>query len=540
MAAARARYETRLEEEDPHVRTRRLRKWDGDVAFWFSHDHYDPRLGIPVQILGQIIERIKQWSAIPQGGEPPSLYLAGLANVLWEAILSSGLGQVPRNALNRMWDSVVGAGIPRTNAREEAASWTWVSHPGAVLGSPAVVVWWDFQSKSRPSVRSPWVPDEMQALLHAGVAMDPMAHKLDRESAAWARPVHSASDAVLLFNARECQGAPTFLHPLWDALVDDKTHPLMVEATDVEKTGTITMAGRSIQYKAQPARKLPDPIDVWPISPGLVEPRERESASSLSELFSCTFRWVLDYIARIKPSDRMRLPHEKRMVGTLVHALVQAMLEQQREWSPQEAYRAALIEFDRWVPWIAAPLLKPDKRLVYERTRVEAARAIQTLFTVISEENLTIRGSEERHERPWGPGQVFTGTLDLRLEKDGQPIVLDMKWTDSKSYEEQVRTGLALQLVAYSWLIKEDQKDSPAAGYALLKQGRIAWALDNAEASWELVQESYPYYLDVLQREAWSPVSEARFPPGVRVISGDPGCRYCTYHQLCGQRRTTK
>ena len=62
--------------------------------------------------------------------------------------------------------------------------------------------------------------------------------------------------------------------------------------------------------------------------------------------------------------------------------------------------------------------------------------------------------SEERLEGNLD-GIPFTGYADLLLrDKEGNPFILDMKWSGSSRYrKEEVEQGDALQLATYSWLL---------------------------------------------------------------------------------------
>ena len=96
-----------------------------------------------------------------------------------------------------------------------------VAHPGAILGSPRVVVWWRFTRDRAPTVaRLRLSRDERTALATAGVSVPEAGAAMAQEARRWRRPLALASDAVVLIAPRTDEmGEPAHVHPLWDELV---------------------------------------------------------------------------------------------------------------------------------------------------------------------------------------------------------------------------------------------------------------------------------------------------------------------------------
>lgn len=518
-----------------------LAEWDERTQFWFQHSHYDPRQGIPKEILMAIVNRVRHWALqrVSTGPDPIFQELAGAAGVLEEILTALGVERVPRAMLNRMWDSVLGTGATRSDAFEEAAPWRLVSHPGAVIDSAEIVVWWRFEDAGQRRVDSPWSQPETDALHRAGIVLEDASARRRREVQSWAAPILHAKTRVLLLAARQAEGSEMFLHPLWDTLVASGSQPTVKNATRLFQAAHDIWAGRTLQLVSAPTRRLAPPQQRWPLAPGLIAGRSVESATSIELLFSCSLRWVLQHGLRARPIDVLRLPHPNRMMGVLVHAIVHDMLEERRDWSLEHVEQATLDRFDRLVPQLAAPLLELHQRMVYLATRREIGRAIHTLFSQIRAHQLSVAGSEVTHSREWRNGQRIEGTLDLELsDREGNPIIWDMKWSKSNQYVEAINEGNAVQLTTYGWLLN-GERPSQAAYVLLRRNPPLVWDPLSHSNAWNRVEHSYDYYIGALQEGATATgfVGPASLAPE-EVIARTPDCKFCSYHHLCGIGRT--
>lgn len=520
---------------------KRLAEWDDSMHFWFQHLHYDPHQGIPKERLLAIVGRVRHWALQRASTGPDPIFqdLAGASGVLEEILIALGVDRIPRALLNRMWDSVLGTGAKRSDASEEAAPWRLVSHPGAVIDSADVVVWWRFEDAGQTRLDSPWSQTEIEVLRKAGIVLEDARARRWREVGSWAAPLRHAKTRVLLLAARQAEGSERFLHPLWDTLVASGSKPSLKKAARLFQAGHEIWAGRPLKLAPAPARRLAPPQRAWPLAPGLIAGRPVESSTSIELLFSCSLRWVLQYGLRAQPIDVLRLPHPNRMVGILVHAIVHYMLEERRDWDPEDVEPAALDRFDRLLPQLAAPLLEPHQRMIYLATRQEIGRAMHTLFSQIQAHHLSVVGSEVTRSREWRNGQRIEGTLDLELsDQNGNPVIWDMKWSKSNKYVEAIEEGMAVQLTTYGWLLNGERPNQ--AAYVLLRRSQpLVWDPVSHGNTWDRVEHSYDHYVGALQDAAIATgFVDPESLPTEEVITRAPDCNFCAYHHLCGIGRT--
>lgn len=521
----------------PKEHQKRMTEWDSLVTFWFAHDHYDPTIGLPKALAVEMFFRIQTWLVGLASQRPdPIIHQAISAAAEMAKVVSQGSADaIPEPLLSRMWESVIGAGVIRSDVPEEAAPWRLARHPGMVIDPVPTLVWWRFEDPRHGRSASFWTMAERDALGALGMKLDDPAARLRREARAWSLPILAAQSRVLLLSLREVAGEAASLHPLWDALLAGGSTPRQEDARILFQQGEMDLAGRHVQLERIPVRHLAAPRRHWPLAPGLVPPRVVESATSLESLFSCSLQWVLRYGLHTRSLDVIRLPEVNQMVGRLVHAIVSEMLEEKRDWDPREAGGVALKRFERLVPERAAPLLHPAQGLRYIQVRRDVGSAVESLFSQLQQHGLSVVETEIKKSRDWRDGQRIEGTLDLELvDGAGHPVVWDLKWSRSSHYATTIEENQDVQLTTYAWLLGADETRS---AYMLLRNGRVVWTPSNTRLDWERVETSYDYYLESLKTGAEATGIDAPdvlSPTG--VISRTPPCDFCPYTHLCGRK----
>jgi hypothetical protein len=151
-----------------------------------------------------------------------------------------------------------------------------------------------------------------------------------------------------------------------------------------------------------------------------------------------------------------------------------------------------------------------------------------------------VEASEWTLSRRFGENQTIEGTLDLvALDASDHHVIIDLKWSSHKGYQERVDQGTALQLAAYHWLLTATRRVSKA-GYFLLKNGQEIWmptvGEDSPEGVWSWVGEAYQSRrreLNELARASGLDPGEGGDEPEKRRIS--PPCQFCEFEMLCGK-----
>ena len=536
---------------------RRLAEEERDWRGWLEAPRFDEADGIPAPAATALCRRVGTWAAgRARLGDEMLATVAAQAEALAEVVAASGLARIPKPQIDRMLDSVIadGAAIPAGGA--EAAPWTVVDGPGQIWGAARAVLWWGFLDPGVAAPAAPWSAAERAALAAAGCLPEPATNALRREAWAWRLPILNAAERLVLVKPRKIAGEPATAHPLWhemEPLLRDRG--CAVQASILLRAERVPLAGRVVERAALDGMQPPKPRRLWRVPAGAVPVREKESATSLNRLLGCPFAWALQYGAGVRPGALRRIPDGSRLVGTLAHAVLAELFTERPVWAPDAAAGRADALFDRLLPVLAAPLLRPGQGLELGRARTAVAAAARTLAGLIEDAGLTVRGCELPYETTHAGAVTLDGTLDMLLE-DGarRPVILDLKWSGSDKHRRlEIAEGRAIQLAVYARLVADRMQDgegpSVPAGYFMLAQQRLLFTAPTpfpAHAHvpgsdlpdvWRKVWDSRRHQLDRLHGgEIVAPGipdsgDDTAGPPAILL---SPPCRICDYGRLCG------
>jgi ATP-dependent helicase/nuclease subunit B len=400
-----------------------------------------------------------------------------------------------RRTLQQVIDSCGGSGRSPL-ARPEVADWAVAARPAQVAAESGTLLWWGPGEDALPSPLL-WDMDEVQALEAFGAHLLPPPQETALHVSAALRGLRGASYVVAVLPGRRLEeemppsGLLAHLESAASRSASDRLIP-----TDLVRNGHWSLAGRRLAVTTPAARDVSTPALTERTTPHRLDHLlpQRLSFTQAEALLSCPHRWVLEYGLGIRPAQVASLPTGQRMIGTLVHAVVETLVHERfdpsRGGAPLEPPAPERIGevFDALVPQLASELDLPGR--AFERTdvRERTVRSLRELFAGLAEAGLRITGTESRFEQeltlPLASGPhpvVFSGSRDLDARRDDDsPMVIDLKWSYSRSrYGDLFDTGEAIQLASYAWALAQDpdspaSADSPAdVGYFLLRSGEF-------------------------------------------------------------------
>ena len=300
------------------------------------------------------------------------------------------------------------------------------------------------------------------------------------------------------------------------------------------------------------------------------------SYSQAENLLGCRQKWTYRTGLGIRPASVASVPSGNQMIGTLVHAVVEELVNARQEQGGAPTAEDISEMLERLVPQLASELLLPGREVELTTMRETAVRSLLEFFGRLAEAGLVITSVESRFEEPLtlhlerGDVEVpFTGYRDVLAEDAaGRPTVIDLKWTSAaKKYPELFDGGEALQLASYAWSLDDPSAD---VGYFLLKQGEFVSAnpaldphgrptLDIAQA-WSTTTAGITKALDAIGegtvsarsgqilrdagQDLGTPRTEAKksYAAAQEVARADGGivvdarCDFCDFSLLCGLR----
>ena len=469
-------------------------------------------------------------------------------------------------------------------ARPEATTrWRTSSRPAQLLAVGGDVLWWG-ADRDDASTGVIWDPAEVEALSGLGARVLPPARLAALDTDAGLRGLHGAERIVVVRTRRRAE-KPTAPHALLAHLAAGRAAPgqgvqdvlesltLSPEATLGTDGFALAGARREVEIPA-PSQISPLPEDLTKeVGPAPHMLPSRLSYSQAEDLLGCRQKWTYKNGLQIRAASVATVPTGNRMIGTLVHAVVEQLVGSSERRPSAERIRQ---EIRTQVPRLASELLLPGREVELADVQERTVRSLVTFFDRLGAAGLVITSVESRFEEPLvlhlQQGDVtvpFVGYRDVEAEDaEGRPTVIDLKWTyAARKYPELFETGEALQLAAYAHSLHEEGTD---VGYFLLSQGEFVSAnpaLDphgrpvlDIEDLWsrgtagmtEALDEigagrvdarSGQILLDADQdlstprsaaKKTYASAREAARAEGSLVV--DARCDYCEFSLLCGMR----
>lgn len=508
----------------------------------------------PLAVAVARTEMLRAWLAgLSQLSDTPGNARTALAQCKLFLALArgSGLVEFSQPALNRLI-----AEATRTAAAEAPftaqAGFANVGLPGGMAGAARHVVWWSFDQRAlAPVARLPLVRAERDELYSQGVQLFEPARIAAAQALRWQRPLLQAERSLLLVCPRLSQAGETLHpHPLWDEVLARIDVPGVTHKAAAARLACDSFAERLPRSRRE---RLATPAHerMWSVAPGSILRRNRESPSSVETLLGCSFKWALDYPARLRTAESPFVSDasSSQLLGNLLHRLLGQLFASDPP-APAVAQAQAGELFDREAPRLAAVMWLPGA----ETQRMQARRAMVqtagTLATLLHSTSSRVLASEQLRE-----GRAFetefAGTPDLVL---GPPMrIIDLKWSGAAFRRTSLAGGTALQLAAYSFLSQSDDAFPPVAYLIMDTQQLLTTSPEQFPSAepivgpspmdtWRLLEQTHAtrwseVHAGVIEASG-VPAQGADIPNASKVRDGQlvmaPPCRFCSFASLCG------
>lgn len=452
------------------------------IGSWLYQQRYSPESGAPCAVLAAQASRVNDWlfgRFERETDDNVRNYCQVALNQVREFVEAlRRLGEAGHEALSRdqvyrLIDDVKGSGSSVADRKAQLASGILpvlhAEHSGSFCNGIANVIWWDCQASDRVA-RWPWSDAEREALRDAGVVLQAESAKLRWLGEAWQRPILAARDSCLLVLHDDTERH----HPIFDRLsanIDGlPTH-------DFDSSAARALL--QMQRDALSPRELPMKQRWWQLPPGTqIQPRDRESYSSLSAFIYSPYQWLLKYPARLRQGMIKPVNDGGKLRGSLAHRLVEMFFA-----SPREIPAIDLAALPAWVdanlPGLlereGATLLLPGRQAECAEFTARMREALPALIAHLQQANVTSIETERYEYAPFCGGEIG-GYIDLLAKcASGDEIVIDMKWGGRKFQRDSMREGKYLQLATYAFLRRAagDSRSDAKLSYFILRDAQM-------------------------------------------------------------------
>lgn len=499
----------------------------GKIDFWLNHSTYPEAKKIPVKVLQERFKALRQWAFSKgqnvENGAEYQVLVSMIASVTRIFNQMEDEAAIDRITLDK-WLNEVYQDHWQDRQRAEKESLPVIPGPEALHANVSELLWWNFVDQNSKAYRDWWDEAEVKYLADKEVNLwDYQSRQITAEYLSHAGLMQVKNRLILTIPEKH-KGEPLTPHPFYGDLKAAAKN-LSAITFPVEMGNLPEIPGLSKPNTASYAlHHLPASQPYWEIrNTSVLNQREAESYSSLSDLFYYPYKWVLQHQARIKQGTLYEPVDLKRLKGDLAHRVAEILFTDEEgkgvdKMPGPDAIREWLANhFEELLAREGSVLLLRGNQKTKTEFRQQLESGLIQLARVIKEGDWQVKGME----------QQFTGNfddvganafVDLLLEdEEGRLAILDLKWSNGK-FIQDLQNQEDLQLAFYSGLISNDGKPVPAAYYNLNKAQLISRykdifpgniypepvSLQEAQATqqliWERMLTTYRYRLKELQK----------------------------------------
>ena len=202
-----------------------------------------------------------------------------------------------------------------------------------------------------------------------------------------------------------------------------------------------------------------------------------DSYSAIDTLVNAPFDYVVENMGGLAAPEDDQEPNENLMKGPIAHKVVELLVNKNdtEVYTLDEIQSRFNTQYDKLFEQAMADeklkenalfLNLPENKNLLALFKEEAKQSIEKLIELIKETQLTPIRSEYELTTRFDPFENPHGFIDLLLEDAAHNLVIiDLKWSNSKTYPDKIKNGEAYQLYMYKHAV-EAQTRKTVAWYA--------------------------------------------------------------------------
>lgn len=278
----------------------------------------------------------------------------------------------------------------------------------------------------------------------------------------------AVSDRLTIVTIGWENGTPTVEHPVcvsleakFDFIVENgESLPLSPEVLKEEKRWEDDKAKTVYTLNKNLFSALKDPSN-----------RRKESYSSLDMLIQHPFDYVIEKVLGFHQYGEDQLQDMALVQGNMAHRYVELLVKEGNR-DLTEISRIHANHFDEFAEQaakqVAAALLLEKNKLLWNKNKGILRKSVSELLCFIEENKFSIEGTEMEFNVVLPDIGKFYAKMDLVLKNaEDSYVIVDMKWSESKTYVNKMEARDIMQLVLYKAALEADNKKVYGYGYWL-------------------------------------------------------------------------
>lgn len=466
-----------LAKDDSSINIKKIRR---EYNLWFKRTRYDIGGTVPKNEVIEIFSYLTIWAKKQfdeKGKKHPSLIvLSSQAKKIRDLLelLPVTKTQLTALELERIVRTIYEP-APVQFSETQVGSLPHIHEPSAIVAPTTSILWWNFHDSDQEHHFSKWTKKEMEYLRKQDIHLE--TPELENQRMLWQRqrPFLMATKQLILVILEKVNGIEVLPHPLYgdmQAIFDDLS--------------TITYNIHSgIRKEIMKDFQLPQLVELTarkgnPVRPYLhikqterLTAREKESFSSLDDLFYYPYKWVFKNKIKLRSSPILSVVRERTMLGNLAHRMFEMLFKapELSDWGKPEIHHFIDTNIQSLLETEGSTLLmygrEPDRVNFQNKLKY----ACYYLVKCIRNNNWEIKSTEQPFNGSF-LDVTINGITDLILVRGNEYCIIDLKWAGATRRKNMIKSQEDLQLVLYSKLLNNDDQWAHTA-YYIIETGQL-------------------------------------------------------------------
>lgn len=468
-----------LEERAENDKSIKVKDIRFQYDFWFNRKRYDVNEKVPKEDVIKMFNYLSQWAKKQYDeykNEQSLLTLSGQAKKVRDLLAllppsESKLTALQIERIVRTIDEPSNVQLSDT----EVGSLPFIHHHSAIVQQAKDLLWWNFNDHEEEHRFPKWYPPEIEYL--ESIHLETESPELEGKRLLWQRlrPIFQTTERLLLVVQERINGKEAQPHPLYGDLaaifsdLEGITYEIGKQSNK-ELLNKFNLPKQVTLEKRLPKKPTPY-LQIDENSP--LDAREKESFSSLENLFYYPYKWAFRHKLKLKKATILSVVRDTTLYGNLAHKLFEKLLSLENilTLSKEEIDQIMLKDITKILETEGSTLLLYGREPERVGFLNKLSFAVHSLIKHITENGWTVVGTEMELEGTF-MGVPVKGIADVVLEKGNEKAIIDLKWPNRSYLRESIRNREDLQLVFYSKLLDNNENWAHTA-YYIIETGQL-------------------------------------------------------------------
>ena len=447
-----------------------------EYNFWFKRDRYNAIEGCPIKEVINLYKHLGTGIKNKGSDNQHKQLLSKLCKQVIELLDMFEEQNINALQLERLINSIFQV-APITLDERSTKAYDFVSKATGIIQPAKEIIWWNCVQGNETYQFSLWTKKELDYLSSQSCFPDGPA--LESKQKLWRRiwPVLQAEERLILVVPHKVKGEEKEASNIVTDLqirVEQFTK-LVHEVNKFSQLDgfhkpQLRKANKSFIIKNNGFTHLEGIGSVF--NDLLADPKRKLSYSAVYKLFYHPYDYVFNYLLKLKRSSIESIKNENRIKGVMGHYFFEKLFGKAgiQSLSEEDFEKEIDLCLDEAFYKSGSIFLLYGKEAEKQNLTKRLKSSAISFRKEINKNGWKVVSCEEEIMGQFN-GYPFRGYTDMKLERQGETLIVDLKWYQSAAKVTEIQSNEDLQLILYALIEEQNSPNKVHTAYFMLKNG---------------------------------------------------------------------